>query len=63
MTIRQIHDFGPAVGKYVPGIATDIRDSLDAARVRLRASGFPSLSELHTRLAGIPEVSGKDSNG
>ena len=29
MTIRQIHDFGPAVGEYVPGIATDIRETLE----------------------------------
>jgi hypothetical protein len=32
MTIRQIHDFGPAVGEYVPGIATDIRNTFDRAR-------------------------------
>jgi hypothetical protein len=25
MTIRQIHDFGPAVGEYVCGMDTDIR--------------------------------------
>jgi hypothetical protein len=35
MTIRQIHDFGPAVGEYVPGIATDIRETWDEARKRL----------------------------
>jgi hypothetical protein len=32
MTIRPIHDFGPAVGEYVPGIATDIRETFDRVR-------------------------------
>jgi hypothetical protein len=34
MTIRPIHDFGPAVGEYVPGIATDIRETFDRQRIR-----------------------------
>jgi len=42
--IRQIHDFGPAVGEYVPGIATDIRDTWDQARRRLEDKELPRLS-------------------
>jgi hypothetical protein len=34
MTIRQIHDFGPAVGEYVCGMETDIRETFERVRGR-----------------------------
>jgi hypothetical protein len=33
--IRAIHNFGPPAGEYVPGVATDIRDTFARERVRL----------------------------
>ena len=41
MTIRQIHDFGPAVGEYVCGADTDIRETMDRERARLVVSTLP----------------------
>lgn len=36
--IRPIHDFGPAVGEYVPGDRTDIRVTFARARERQLAA-------------------------